>query len=606
LPSRGRHFPVRRDPDYNDQEWTEWAEKQVESNPEAQMTAEEWIKRGKKEAGESFQRFRDWRNQGNTQYSDEEVAKWVEDFITENKLEGPAVESLREATQEEKEDVINRGSLQDVKNPAVMCLARLKDVRAGLGKGRKGKGKGKSKGKDSGEKGEGKGKGKLEEPPPEKLCGEFWEEPRQHTGMTLLSMIAPPEVRHQWTSLLNDDSRRSYAGFMPSPLDEAEKTHFFDTIRDDTDWQQPEGRLGPIPRKTAWMVAKGCECFYSYGGIQVEPKEYPPWMTSLMSKVMPLCGLKEEKDWPTSCNINLYEDGGMSVGWHSDDEALFQGKFRDIYIVSLSLGVTRKFELRLNWPDPGEKPVRRVFLSSGDIMTMEGMVQKHFMHRVPREENIEGPRINLTWRWILKHRPRCPVGRVRQEDSFIRKLAGVPNVMAPPQPRTNEPREGEAQEGTAGNETKEGPATRPSKFSDKPPTNGCEAGAVGSCSSGSQGLPDPIQSKAFPSRPPQAAEAGILPPGPVGVKAPVQLPPFNGSFLGGKGCGGCSGSTALPVFRPCFGGCNAADIAAMMRPLLMQAGLRGTLAGGRGAPLPLFRPQQHQQQVQQQLRPPQQ
>ena len=31
------------------------------------------------------------------------------------------------------------------------------------------------------------------------------------------------------------------------------------------------------------------------------------------------------QDWPDSCNLNLYESGDHSVGWHSDDEFLFQG-----------------------------------------------------------------------------------------------------------------------------------------------------------------------------------------------------------------------------------------------------------------------------------------
>jgi len=101
------------------------------------------------------------------------------------------------------------------------------------------------------------------------------------------------------------------------------------------------------------------------------------------------------------------------VGWHSDDEPLFQGKFRDIMIISLSLGVKRKFELRFNWPEEGEKPVRSFQLGSGDLMTMEGMTQKHMMHRVPKEENVKGSRINLTWRWVIKHTPKCPVGRSR-------------------------------------------------------------------------------------------------------------------------------------------------------------------------------------------------
>merc|ERR1712060_929347 len=128
---------------------------------------------------------------------------------------------------------------------------------------------------------------------------------------------------------------------------------------------------------------------------------------------MPKCGIRDRDDWPNCCNLNLYEDGGMSVGWHSDDESLFQGKFTDIYIISLSLGVTRKFELRLNWPEKGESRGKEISLKSGDLMTMEGMVQKHYQHRVPREENVEGSRINLTWRWTVKHRPRCPAGRKR-------------------------------------------------------------------------------------------------------------------------------------------------------------------------------------------------
>eukprot|EP00415_Alexandrium_ostenfeldii_P003916 UN3916 len=104
----------------------------------------------------------------------------------------------------------------------------------------------------------------------------------------------------------------------------------------------------------------------------------------------------------------------MSVGWHADDEQLFQGRFRDCRIISLSLGAPRNFELRLNWPQDGDKePLVRLPLGNGDICTMEGMAQKHFQHRVPREDNVVGARINLTWRWIVKHGPCCPAGRCR-------------------------------------------------------------------------------------------------------------------------------------------------------------------------------------------------
>jgi len=133
-----------------------------------------------------------------------------------------------------------------------------------------------------------------------------------------------------------------------------------------------------------------------------------------MSIVMPACGLPSVAEMPNCCNLNLYEDGSHSVGWHSDDEALFQGKHSDCRIISLSLGARRKFELRLNWPQQGESPVTQIMLHGGDILTMEGMLQKHMQHRVGKEASAEGPRINLTWRWIKQHVSRCPSSRSNQ------------------------------------------------------------------------------------------------------------------------------------------------------------------------------------------------
>lgn len=217
-----------------------------------------------------------------------------------------------------------------------------------------------------------------------------------------------------WSYPLKDESRRSFAGYVKRVLLEAQCQHFFERIRDETDWRQPEGIRGVIPRKTAWMVREGCSCVYRYGGIEVEPDVFPLWMTELLHILMPRCGIVDPSEWPNSCNLNLYEDGGMSVGWHSDDEQLFQGRFRDCRIISLSLGVERHFELRLNWPEDAEtKTLWRFALGSGDLMTMEGMMQKHFQHRVPREDAVDAPRINLTWRWIARHAAHCPSGRQR-------------------------------------------------------------------------------------------------------------------------------------------------------------------------------------------------
>lgn len=241
------------------------------------------------------------------------------------------------------------------------------------------------------------------EPPPK--WGDTWEEPRSSNGLKLIHEVAPKDLK--WKVVLSDESRRSFASFMPSPVPTAQLGNFFKTIYGNTEWEQPEGPQGLLPRKTVWMVKRGCKCPYRYGGVTIHPQEFPEWMTELLRTYMPYCG-KTEDEWPDSCNVNLYEDGSHAVGWHTDDETLFQSLHQDVAIVSLSLGQPRKFDIRKNWPEDGEKVQDRLHLGNGALATMEGMLQKHYMHRIAREDESLGPRINLTWRWIKKHAQVCP------------------------------------------------------------------------------------------------------------------------------------------------------------------------------------------------------
>eukprot|EP00419_Tripos_fusus_P013707 CAMPEP_0172742192 /NCGR_PEP_ID=MMETSP1074-20121228/128911_1 /TAXON_ID=2916 /ORGANISM="Ceratium fusus, Strain PA161109" /LENGTH=44 /DNA_ID= /DNA_START= /DNA_END= /DNA_ORIENTATION= len=42
---------------------------------------------------------------------------------------------------------------------------------------------------------------------------------------------------------------------------------------------------------------------------------------------------------------------------------------------------------------------------------MEGMTQKHYKHRVPKDSQCFGAaRINLTWHWVKAHAPQCLIG----------------------------------------------------------------------------------------------------------------------------------------------------------------------------------------------------
>lgn len=227
---------------------------------------------------------------------------------------------------------------------------------------------------------------------------------RAVTGLKLTNELAPGT---NWSYCVCDESRRCFMGYLSCPVDFNLLPYYFAMIRDGTEWKEPYGPLGVLPRKTSWMVAAGCTCSYVYGGVEVPPQTFPPWMMEIMETYMPFCGLQDVSEWPDSCNVNLYENGEMSVGWHADDEPLFQGRTNDIRILSLSLGTARKFELRRNWPEADEKPLVRVILGNGAMCTMEGMMQKHYRHRVPKELHVQDPRINLTWRWIKKHNHGC-------------------------------------------------------------------------------------------------------------------------------------------------------------------------------------------------------
>jgi len=287
-----------------------------------------------------------------------------------------------------------------------------------VGRGRKGARRGRGRrarvgGSDASAKAKAKcedvGSKRAAEERPEKLFGDSWEEPREKNGLKFLSDSSPDSS--SWAFALRDESRRSYAGHRPGALSAQHCKDLFCLIHDSMNWKQPESRAGAIPRKTGWMVSRGCSCTYRYGGLEVDPEEFPTWMNDLMALTMPQFGLADPGKWPNSCNLNLYTDGGMSVGWHADDEQLFQGKSQDCRILSLSLGARRKFELRMNWPELGERASHRIILGDGDLLTMEGMTQKHFTHRIPKEPKVDTPRINLTWRWVVRHSPRCAASR---------------------------------------------------------------------------------------------------------------------------------------------------------------------------------------------------
>eukprot|EP01130_Rhizamoeba_saxonica_P009481 TRINITY_DN3857_c0_g1_i1.p1 TRINITY_DN3857_c0_g1~~TRINITY_DN3857_c0_g1_i1.p1 ORF type:complete len:158 (-),score=7.53 TRINITY_DN3857_c0_g1_i1:14-487(-) len=90
--------------------------------------------------------------------------------------------------------------------------------------------------------------------------------------------------------------------------------------------------------------------------------------------------------------MNLYRNGKDYISFHSDDEALDEGKRT---IGSLSLGSERRFILRHKTKDLEKIEFR---LTHGSLISMERKTQFHWKHGVPKMLRVKEPRINLTFR----------------------------------------------------------------------------------------------------------------------------------------------------------------------------------------------------------------
>ena len=172
-----------------------------------------------------------------------------------------------------------------------------------------------------------------------------------------------------------------------------------------------------LTRYACWLTTEGCSCKYRYGGKNRPPVPMPEWLISLTTKVAKAIGV--HSDFLNSLNINMYSDPSHDCYWHADNEPLFKdlSKDRDTFIVSLSLGGSRKFSVRRKYATD-EVPVP---VHDGDLYVMCGAFQDLFEHTIKRGVlNLEPTaasssscnptsslRYNLTWRWHRTHARDC-------------------------------------------------------------------------------------------------------------------------------------------------------------------------------------------------------
>lgn len=191
--------------------------------------------------------------------------------------------------------------------------------------------------------------------------------------------------RHPPVQLLPQDGTAIYFG----PIFEAEVANrYFQALLSTIPWQQDEvtifGRRIITQRETAWYGDRPFAYTYSHS-----TKVALPWTPELQA-------IKQAAEHITgkplnSCLLNLYQDGKVGMGWHSDDEPSI---VRDSGIASVSFGATRRFDFRHR--ANGTKC--HCWLESGSLLLMDNETQRFWQHSLPKATKILDPRINLTFR----------------------------------------------------------------------------------------------------------------------------------------------------------------------------------------------------------------
>ncbi|MEX3694027.1 alpha-ketoglutarate-dependent dioxygenase AlkB [Paraburkholderia sp. BR14263] len=189
---------------------------------------------------------------------------------------------------------------------------------------------------------------------------------------------------------LFDDTPTPDVAWHPSWLAPEPAAEALARIIAEADWRQERirtpGGWVDQPRLTAWQGDEGA--VYVYSGIRNIPQPWTSQVAELRDAISALCGVRFN-----SVLLNRYRTGTDSMGWHADHEPELGP---EPVIASLSLGATRRFDLRHN----ATGVVRSFQMTSGSLLVMQGKTQAQWRHRVPKEPAVSGERVNLTFRVI--------------------------------------------------------------------------------------------------------------------------------------------------------------------------------------------------------------
>lgn len=190
-------------------------------------------------------------------------------------------------------------------------------------------------------------------------------------------------------NLLPNDGTVNYYGKIFSS---AEANNYLNELLNNIEWKNDEafimGKHIITKRKVAWYADMAFE--YTYSKIT---KQALPWTAALL-QLKSIIELKTGEKF-NSCLLNLYHTGEEGMTWHSDAEKDLK---KDGAIASISFGAERKFLFK----HKATKETVPVFLEHGSLLIMKDATQTNWLHRLPPTTKTNNPRVNLTFRTIVK------------------------------------------------------------------------------------------------------------------------------------------------------------------------------------------------------------
>jgi len=181
--------------------------------------------------------------------------------------------------------------------------------------------------------------------------------------------------------------------YYPNFLNKKETDLYLEQLTKETPWRNDPitvfGKTYPQPRMTS--LHGHTTDSYGYSGIVMQPNPMRKPLLDIEQKLQAFT-----KETFTTVLLNLYRDGQDSNGWHADNEKELGV---NPVIASVSLGASRYFHLKHN----SDKSQRlKLELTHGSLLLMEGATQHFWKHQIAKTAKKVGPRINLTFRKVLK------------------------------------------------------------------------------------------------------------------------------------------------------------------------------------------------------------